>query len=267
MNVVNVGFDESGSNPCRSRVTMQVTKAAPRTRGDGPSMPTLTAAALDCSPHPRGWSLRLSCAPPLVLLLPAPAGMVPRGGAEGHHGRAAPRTRGDGPPHAGRSHQAPRCSPHPRGWSLGFPLVNGGAVLLPAPAGMVPLSWSDRLRTAAAPRTRGDGPGKLRLCGSGMACSPHPRGWSQGPHRRQSLTGLLPAPAGMVPSNQVAPHLTCAAPRTRGDGPNSLCANQVPGLCSPHPRGWSRPVFPRGWSEALLPAPAGMVPPVAANPS
>ncbi|MFB7186968.1 hypothetical protein ACFCZT_17080 [Streptomyces sp. NPDC056230] len=88
-------------------------------------------------------------------------------------------------------------------------------ILLPAPAGMVPGNRALLLRARTAPRTRGDGPG--RICGRSAApsCSPHPRGWSlhRCPGGRNDR--LLPAPARMVPGRSPAGHLRPAAPRTR----------------------------------------------------
>ncbi|AGJ59524.1 hypothetical protein F750_7100 (plasmid) [Streptomyces sp. PAMC 26508] len=34
----------------------------------------------------------------------------------------------------------------------------------------------------------------------GVTCSPRPRGWSRRDHERHPRTGVLPAPAGMVPA-------------------------------------------------------------------
>lgn len=48
-----------------------------RTRGDGPSLSMAELARLFCSPHSRGWSQHPVRPHPGVLLLPAPAGMVP----------------------------------------------------------------------------------------------------------------------------------------------------------------------------------------------
>src|SRR5690606_17133243 len=152
---------------------------APRTRGDGPSCAVSLSEITHCSPHARGWSLRTHGVCARRRLLPARAGMVPRGG--GRCGRGGP------PP--------------------------------PARAAVAPTPSSASPRTAPAPRTRGDGPRHAHVRLPGGRCSPHARGWSPGTrgHPRGAL--LLPARAGMVPSTAPTSRTGTAAPRTRGDGP------------------------------------------------
>ncbi len=224
-----------------------------------------------CSPHPRGWSTSGAFCYPSHPLLPAPAGMVPRRSPRPRRCRPAPRTRGDGPGTASRIDRATTCSPHPRGWSP-RPLHQLHAVpLLPAPAGMVPRSTADQPRRATAPRTRGDGPHQARRSGDGDACSPHPRGWSRGPHHHRPARHLLPAPAGMVPltapstygpglllapAGMVPAARTCArerrtAPCTRRDGPRSSASRWRPAICSPHPQGCRLMATRRSTADAV----------------
>ncbi|RLV78526.1 putative secreted protein [Streptomyces rapamycinicus NRRL 5491] len=256
---------------------------APRTRGDGPSGSTWSSVVEDCSPHPRGWSPRATatawpttCSPHPrgwshrkqreggnLELLPAPAGMVPRAG--GHRGGTwpAPRTRGDGPRRPADPQREPRCSPHPRGWSRLGLWSDVACRLLPAPAGMVPISWVKPWLLPAAPRTRGDGPCLAMSMRSVGFCSPHPRGWSLRGAAAERGQSLLPAPAGMVLRASPRATTSRSAPRTRGDGPTTGAAAGGLGSCSPHPRGWSPPPPSDLSNYLLLPAPAGMVPAVA----
>ncbi len=149
---------------------------APRTRGDGPRAGLGGMIGFDCSPHPRGWSLRL---------------------CEARSQGPAPRTRGDGPARTVAYIPREDCSPHPRGWShhAGRDLRRGP--LLPAPAGMVPTGRlpSRAARPAPAPRTRGGGPWGFEVVVVLKNCSPHPRGWSHSPRRAAPHGRLLPAPA------------------------------------------------------------------------
>ncbi len=172
---------------------------APRTRGDGPFTRPMASTSPICSPHPRGWSQRRQRQGRTQRLLPAPAGMVPPPSSSPGSPRAAPRTRGDGPEGDANKFLGYNCSPHPRGWS---PLDSGlrcPFILLPAPAGMVPLLSGLATALTTAPRTRGDGPTPGVQQYTGLACSPHPRGWSPGADTDAGEEGLLPAPAGMVP--------------------------------------------------------------------
>lgn len=51
----------------------------------------------------------------ISLVVPAPAGMVPRTRSSSSPGSSAPRTRGDGPASPSRRSTRGTCSPHPRG--------------------------------------------------------------------------------------------------------------------------------------------------------
>ncbi len=169
---------------------------APRTRGDGPRAGLGGMIGFDCSPHPRdGPSVYAKRVP--KDLLPAPAGMVPRGPWPTSRARTAPRTRGDGPITQAVIFGAGLCSPHPRGWSLDELGRRDERALLPAPAGMVPTGRlpSRAARPAPAPRTRGGGPWGFEVVVVLKNCSPHPRGWSHSPRRAAPHGRLLPAPA------------------------------------------------------------------------
>ena len=234
--------------------------AAPRARGDGPHRPRHRATRPRCSPRPRGWSRRPLGEPHRADLLPAPAGMVPLPGWLGYQESPAPRARGDGPTVSAANAARAFCSPRPRGWSRLPTTPVHGAVLLPAPAGMVPSTRSSRSRPRSAPRARGDGPDVIGLCSTRGHCSPRPRGWSLAAWPCRRTPPLLPAPAGMVPTPRPAGRRHGAAPRARGDGPRTPGTHDGPGSCSPRPRGWSRHVADELEGMLLLPAPAGMVP-------
>ncbi len=186
--------------------------------------------------------------------------MVP--GSRGCRGtdRTAPRTRGDGPAERCQDLGLGGCSPHPRGWSPRRHRCERQRLLLPAPAGMVPAGPDTATSSLPAPRTRGDGPTSPTGPGRCCCCSPHPRGWSLHQARQLQREGLLPAPAGMVPSTVTAANVLDPAPRTRGDGPKQVRDWDNARPCSPHPRGWSLLRLGKQSGIYLLPAPAGMVP-------
>ncbi|RLV78574.1 putative secreted protein [Streptomyces rapamycinicus NRRL 5491] len=234
---------------------------APRTRGGGPTTVMEIKAKCRCSPHPRGWSPLPGRGQDDELLLPAPAGMVPKIASRPRSSSAAPRTREDGPCPTTNRARTGSCSPHPRGWSLRNPRGVQDRLLLPAPAGMVPAADQPPHAASAAPRTRGDGPGKVVIHNGEPVCSPHPRGWSLGHERFALGIFLLPAPAGMVPRRPLHHAGRIPAPRTRGDGPTWTWGGPRRFACSPHPRGSSQQALHVTMTQPLLPAPAGMVPP------
>ncbi|QEV51351.1 hypothetical protein CP981_06460 [Streptomyces platensis] len=72
-------------------------RAAPRTRGVSPAYAGKLRSRGICSPHPRGWSPHPNHRERLRQLLPAPAGLVPRGLGDIEQRHAGPGTRGVGP--------------------------------------------------------------------------------------------------------------------------------------------------------------------------
>ncbi len=215
-------------------------RAAPRARGDGPTLGGALALLRDCSPRTRGWSHADHRLQVGVDLLPAHAGMVPQLqkplGAAG----AAPRARGDGPPGLYGPLALSACSPRTRGWSPRPPRQPGLPALLPAHAGMVPPPRPAAPNPGPAPRARGDGPLHPGDEVSIAACSPRTRGWSRRDGSRPNVVDLLPAHAGMVPRCGRTGPTSATAPRARGDGPPGRAGALLP--------------------RALLPAHAGMVP-------
>ena len=78
--------------------------------------------------------------------------------------------------------------------------------------------------------------------------------------------GVLPAHAGMVPGGNDEPLPDHRAPRARGDGPFECPTPAAWKRCSPRTRGWSRHDIGQARGRRVLPAHAGMVPPVPVTP-
>ncbi len=172
----------------------------------------------------------------------------------------APRACGDGPWSAVAPNQPPTCSPRVRGWSRKRPARWAAASVLPARAGLVPLTGPARSSWGSAPRACGDGPPDRVTVSASASCSPRVRGWSQQRRRQRRRGGVLPARAGMVPGLSTAPLPDPCAPRACGDGPASMPAFASAVLCSPRVRGWSPVHQPDVGLGTVLPARAGMVP-------
>src|SRR5690606_1700200 len=154
-----------------------------------------------------------------AVVLPAHAGMVPGGRAIEILSLSAPRARGDGPGKNGCIEIRELCSPRTRGWSpVTNPSHEGGQVL-PAHAGMVPITESTPSTPSGAPRARGDVPKHRTRTADVSRCSPRTRGWSRRTGRTPEPGCVLPAHAGMVPGHTGWHWPDRGAPRARGDGP------------------------------------------------
>ena len=106
----------AGMVPVMREVT-RFRRGAPRARGDGPPRLARVKSLWLCSPRTRGWSLTTCTYQEFQPVLPAHAGMVPRGPwAAGSRG-GAPRARGDGPVRSPQYRRNQACSPRTRGWS------------------------------------------------------------------------------------------------------------------------------------------------------
>ncbi len=150
----------------------------PRTRGDGPSAIEGDQGGMTFSPHTRGWTARTSHHSHASPVFPAHAGMDRSEGCRTLTWRSFPRTRGDGPWPAVRGGHGVRFSPHTRGWTeMSIKLIEDVEVF-PAHAGMDRWGRWGRGGEKSFPRTRGDGPRKMKRRPTRTEFSPHTRGWT-----------------------------------------------------------------------------------------
>ena len=177
-------------------------RGVPRTRGDGPSSPGAASPHSLCSPHTRGWTAHEAPLDRENCVFPAHAGMDRSRDGHGRHAEA--------------------CSPHTRGWT--DPGIRG----YPGPE--------------RVPRTRGDGPLRVRAGDFAMEVFPAHAGmdrlWCVGTYGDRSVprtrgdgpgsgstTGcwrnVFPAHAGMDRCWTSTANRNRRVPRTRGDGPSS----------------------------------------------
>ena len=194
---------------------------APRSGGGGPPSQSKSLTTGPCSPLRRGWSLLGAAEVELELVLPAQAGVVPRSRQADPKRASAPRSGGGGPwiwpagcsrssaprsggggPHAAiRAMHFRMCSPLRRGWSFYGADFDAMLTVLPAQAGVVPLSPAPSPSPISAPRSGGGGPSCWVSGKFDQRCSPLRRGWSR-----------VPADHGPDPPG---------APRSGGGGPVS----------------------------------------------
>ena len=118
--------------------------SSPRSGGDGPVHPWLVINPTLFSPLRRGWSQLPKHIYVKKLVLPAQAGMVPRGRNTVNQMQSSPRSGGDGP--------------------LGLRFTGTNIAVLPAQAGMVPSNQRLTGIPGGSPRSGGDGPGRASPC-------------------------------------------------------------------------------------------------------
>ena len=249
----------AGMDPARAPCS-PTWRRIPRTRGDGPYPgPPVVSPAGD-SPHARGWTSSWPTSPAPGTGFPARAGMDPwRRLARGPDG-GIPRTRGDGPSAARIAPSAARDSPHARGWTVEGWMRMAAEAGFPARAGMDRRRGWWRITRPGIPRTRGDGPRPVPGSRSGLADSPHARGWTLlHLHAGRHPVGF-PARAGMDPAPRIRYPVVARIPRTRGDGPPRGDSGPGHRGDSPHARGWTPGGRHGGLRSGGFPARAGMDP-------
>ncbi|ESP95691.1 hypothetical protein B591_30858 (plasmid) [Streptomyces sp. GBA 94-10 4N24] len=115
-------------------------------------------------------------------------------------------------------------------------------------------------RRAGRPRTRGDAPPMTATDVLPASSAPHPRGCSPAHAPCAPVSGVGPAPAGMLRRRPRRPDRWTRRPRTRGDAPYVAPYADRGGESAPHPRGCSAAGAVSEVPGAVGPAPAGMLP-------
>ena len=195
-----------------------------------------------------------------VYGFPAHAGMDPPTVRDGRSWPGLPRTRGDGPFAIHCHPTGTTASPHTRGWTQPKSLHDEIYEGFPAHAGMDLRQATGRRVRCGLPRTRGDGPEAQSAGFVSLKASPHTRGWTPHQPADEGRIEGFPAHAGMDPDEAFGCDFARRLPRTRGDGPSTYIVGEIPGVASPHTRGWT-PDEAISWSIIRsFPAHAGMDP-------
>ncbi len=108
----------------------------PHTRGDGPPARAWKEHGLEFSPHPWGWTGRLSLGGAPTNVFPTPVGMDRSAGCAFDTQLRFPHTRGDGPWVGVCWLCRQRFSPHPWGWTVSEHLPHNEQPVFPTPVGM-----------------------------------------------------------------------------------------------------------------------------------
>ena len=169
----------------------------PRTRGDLPEMKHSSSTGVPSSPHARGSSL--GPAHPLdgAAVVPARAGIFPPSPRCGCSPAGRPRTRGDLPGSTPCTTSTSPSSPHARGSSPEHDHGRLSRAVVPARAGIFPVSADSTSHPCRRPRTRGDLPVPEHRPGGLRPSSPHARGSSGLVHSDRGRGGVVPARAGI----------------------------------------------------------------------
>ena len=173
--------------------------------------------------------------------------------------------RSEFPPHArgwtdDARHPTRQFPPHARGWTLPPLDDQRDPAVSPSRAGMDPWPRAAVDCRHGFPRTRGDGPGAIKLKGISSSFPPHARGWTRTPRPGMGQAGVSPARAGMDPPSGRSPRTDSGFPRTRGDGPASYYPGDTVTVFPPHARGWTRIARKPATHTGVSPARAGMDP-------
>ena len=194
----------------------------PRQRGDRPSRATFRAACSVSSPPARGSFVIPDEETEKTMVVPASAGIVRHNHGSPGHRRRRPRQRGDRPtvcsaldrkpesspqrgdrPHSGRlPTTSTTSSPPARGSSGEHAAVGDDNLVVPASAGIVPSATHCPMHSPCRPRQRGDRPRPVGEPAWVATSSPPARGSST----RRTGTGtrghVVPASAGIVPTER-----------------------------------------------------------------
>ncbi len=191
-------------------------------------------------------------------VVPARAGIFPRGRTRSRRRVGRPRTRGDLPSAVCQEHEAEASSPHARGSSQPClsPARTEGVV--PARAGIFLMSCRRLPSRRSRPRTRGDLPGYPARRPTGIQSSPHARGSSPVPRGRHRDRDVVPARAGIFPRGTTRMASGGGRPRTRGDLPDAPWAEKTHVQSSPHARGSSHRAGTLAGRTRVVPARAGI---------
>ena len=193
------GFPAHAGMDRESVTPFAISRRLPRTRGDGPAGAQAAEHGRPASPHTRGWTLGRRRNDRRDQGFPAHAGMDPERYPSDPPNPRLPRTRGDGPWADYDSIEEAAASPHTRGWTLCSRAGDSGERGFPAHAGMDPSPTCSYSSCSWLPRTRGDGPTRMRPMIVAFRASPHTRGWTLASGRSASGRTGFPAHAGMDP--------------------------------------------------------------------
>ena len=197
------------------------TWAHPRSRGENRSWVARSATSLGSSPLTRGKLGVIKIIKRMLGLIPAHAGKTKGKAIVSFDPGAHPRSRGENAVAAIRAPNVGGSSPLTRGKPIHHDGAQEEGRLIPAHAGKTGRSVSDRMGTAAHPRSRGENTWVAIGFGRATGSSPLTRGKLAHDTRTDLAAGLIPAHAGKTYRAIPGRSSGRAHPRSRGE--NGRC--------------------------------------------
>ncbi len=195
----------------------------PRSRGEGNFWFRIWTPDSDSPPLARGRRRRVGVPDDRVGLTPARAGKAVPSATAKPHDRTHPRSRGEGR-YITEAELATQDSPPLARGRLALDLAAGRDLgLTPARAGKAP-AWASRNRSDwTHPRSRGEGATAWGFVVFGRDSPPLARGRPPGFNSSRLVPGLTPARAGKASPSLGTGSSSWTHPRSRGEGPLTLC--------------------------------------------
>jgi len=212
------------------------------------------------SPRVRGWSPKWETLKPNVIVVPARAGLILLIILWRDYKWRRPRACGADPDDEYLEEHPLVSSPRVRGWSAPADGRRGPTRVVPARAGLIPLAGRSGIRRVSRPRACGADPLRNRIVIWIFPSSPRVRGWSAPHGRLVIMVRVVPARAGLIPPEWVAPRYPSGRPRACGADPSIPAARALAMMSSPRVRGWSRLYHAILDRWVVVPARAGLIP-------
>ena len=146
-----------------------------------------------------------------------------------------------------------------RGWSTNSQRLGKYKLVLPAHAGVILLQEVEGIGTEGITRTCGGDPTPSTPFFCIFKYYPHMRGWSWEDLGTFYTWEVLPAHAGVIPSNWSCQLRYTSITRTCGGDPTMLMSPSNSSRYYPHMRGWSQLLQNQLSELMVLPAHAGVI--------
>ncbi len=247
--------DRSRVVPARAGVIRRSRRAGPwsccrpRASGGHPTLRLLLVGEDRSSPRERGSSLGVVRGPLAGVVVPARAGVILAATSAPCGPKGRPRASGGHPPRE-------------RGSSGRHPGADPRLLVVPARAGVIPAHRATMEGEVGRPRASGGHPAGHVVHVHITASSPRERGSSALARGRTVELFVVPARAGVIPGTRLGGDQRARRPRASGGHPPTTWDRRRYGSSSPRERGSSH--GPRvGVDECgVVPARAGVIPPV-----